>query len=198
MIERLKSVKLSPQGWAGYGVGVNMDGAWRRSVHLLRFPWVSFWFFWGEIVLIYWCRSAFHILRHPGITTRTLLPVVPELADVDPAVLSRVDIEGASALSFPSSPTSPHSTHAHLYARAGAYHPHLTRQAADVRLFMEDESLLLDPAMEYSAVPGLSSEVVEKLYRVRPTTIVRPSIPSFLLSFSSFLSFFPSEQDYKT
>lgn len=94
--------------------------------------------------------SAFHILRHPGINTTKLLPIVPDLADVDPQLLSRIDIEGT-------------------------YYPHLTRQDADVRAFMEDESLLLDPSMEYSSVPGLSHEVVEKLYRVRPTTIVSRS-----------------------
>lgn len=49
---------------------------------------------------------------------------------------------------------------------------HMSRQEADVRAFMEDESLLLDPRLDYSAVPGLSSEVIEKLYVVRPTTIV--------------------------
>lgn len=119
VIEKLKSVNLSPQGWEAHGIQVNKDGAW---------------------------RSAFHILRHPGINTTTLLPIVPDLADVDPQLLSRIDIEGT-------------------------YYPHLTRQEADVRAFMEDESLLLDPSMEYSTVPGLSHEVVEKLYRVRPTTI---------------------------
>lgn len=38
---------------------------------------------------------------------------------------------------------------------------------------MEDESLLLDPQMDYSEVAGLSSEVREKMFFVRPTTIVR-------------------------
>jgi tRNA uridine 5-carboxymethylaminomethyl modification enzyme len=46
---------------------------------------------------------------------------------------------------------------------------------------MEDESLLLDPSMEYSEVPGLSSEVVEKLYRVKPTTIVSNAFLFFCL-----------------
>lgn len=49
---------------------------------------------------------------------------------------------------------------------------HMSRQEADVRAFMEDESLLLDPGLDYSAVPGLSSEVIERLFVVRPTTIV--------------------------
>ena len=39
-------------------------------------------------------------------------------------------------------------------------------------MFMEDESLLLDPHMDYSTITGLSSEVRERLFTVRPTTMV--------------------------
>ena len=49
---------------------------------------------------------------------------------------------------------------------------HMSRQEADVRAFMEDESFLLDPRLDYSSVSGLSSEIIEKLNVVRPTTIV--------------------------
>ncbi|KAG2018643.1 mitochondrial translation optimization protein [Coprinopsis cinerea AmutBmut pab1-1] len=119
VIDLLKSIKFSPQGWSERGIQVNRDGAW---------------------------RDAYYMLRYPGVTAGFMKSFIPELADVDPQVLARVDIEGH-------------------------YHPHLSRQEADVKMFMEDESLLLDPRMEYREVPGLSSEVVEKLYRVRPTTI---------------------------
>jgi tRNA U34 5-carboxymethylaminomethyl modifying enzyme MnmG/GidA len=46
---------------------------------------------------------------------------------------------------------------------------------------MEDEALVLDPQMDYHAVTGLSSEVRERLFAVRPTTIV----DSFFLPFLS-------------
>lgn len=92
-------------------------------------------------------RTAFHMLRYPNITSTDLLQAVPDLSSIPPHILARIDIEGT-------------------------YCPHLSRQEADVKVFMEDESLLLDPGMEYSNVPGLSSEVMEKLYRVRPSTIV--------------------------
>ena len=62
---------------------------------------------------------------------------------------------------------------------------HMSRQEADVRAFMEDESLLLDPKLDYSTVPGLSSEVIEKLYIVRPTTIV--SYYNYILRSSDFM-----------
>lgn len=53
-----------------------------------------------------------------------------------------------------------------------SYAPHLPRQQADLALFHADESLQLDPDMEYSKVQGLSEEVRERLQRVRPTTLV--------------------------
>ncbi|KAF8804049.1 glucose-inhibited division protein A subfamily [Phlegmacium glaucopus] len=115
----LKSISFSPQGWGNHGICVQHDGI---------------------------LRSAFQILRHPGVTTTSLQTAIPELAAIDPITLSRIDIDGQ-------------------------YDMHMSRQEADVRAFMEDESLLLDPGLDYSAVPGLSSEVIEKLYIVRPTTI---------------------------
>ena len=39
--------------------------------------------------------------------------------------------------------------------------------------FHADESLLLDPDMDYTQVRGLSEEVKERLQRFRPTTLVR-------------------------
>jgi tRNA uridine 5-carboxymethylaminomethyl modification enzyme len=98
------------------------------------------------LTLILLLHSAFYMLRYPGVTTESMKAFIPDLTDIDPQLLSRIDIEGH-------------------------YHPHLTRQEADVKVFMEDESLMLDPGMVYADVPGLSSEVIEKLSRVRPTTI---------------------------
>ena len=45
-------------------------------------------------------------------------------------------------------------------------------------MFLDDETLVLDPHMDYAVVEGLSNEVRERLGRVRPTSIVRPC-PSF-------------------
>ncbi|KAF9560582.1 glucose-inhibited division protein A subfamily [Agrocybe pediades] len=117
--EILRSTSLSPQGWANHGITVQMDGI---------------------------KRSAFEILRYPKVSPSDLLPVVPNLENVNPRTLARICIEGL-------------------------YDAHLARQEADVRAFSEDESLLLDPKLEYSEVRGLSSEIIEKLYLVRPTTI---------------------------
>jgi hypothetical protein len=49
---------------------------------------------------------------------------------------------------------------------------HLHRQDADVRLFLADESLQLQPTLNYDQVVGLSSEERERLALVRPASIV--------------------------
>ena len=63
----------------------------------------------------------------------------------------------------------------------GSYSPHLRRQEADLRVFLEDETLVLDPHIDYHAVPGLSSEVRERLFAVRPTSIVSISVQKQIL-----------------
>ncbi|KAF7794656.1 hypothetical protein EIP86_005794 [Pleurotus ostreatoroseus] len=75
-----------------------------------------------------------------------LMPIIPELNTFDPAILARVAIDAT-------------------------YAPHLKRQAQDIRVFMEDEQLVLDPLLDYQSIFGLSDEVKERLARVRPTTI---------------------------
>jgi tRNA uridine 5-carboxymethylaminomethyl modification enzyme len=107
-------------------------------------------------------------LRHPGVTTAySLKAVIPELAAVDPTTLSRIDIDGQ-----PKNISLFENIFLNDYSYIGQYDMHMSRQEADVRAFMEDDSFLLDPRLDYSSVFGLSSEVVEKLNLVRPTTIV--------------------------
>ena len=59
---------------------------------------------------------------------------------------------------------------------SAVYSSHLRRQEADLKVFMEDESLALDPHLDYGTVEGLSSEVRERLARVRPTSIVSAAV----------------------
>ncbi|KAM5545802.1 hypothetical protein V8D89_000840 [Ganoderma adspersum] len=91
-------------------------------------------------------KSAFELLHHRSVPVEALMTVLPELASVHPHILSRVETDAI-------------------------YSSHLRRQAADLRVFMEDESLALDPHLDYSSVEGLSSEVRERLINVRPTSI---------------------------
>jgi tRNA uridine 5-carboxymethylaminomethyl modification enzyme len=93
-------------------------------------------------------RSAYDMLMIPGMTAADLVRsgAVPGLDFVEPHIRARIDIEAS-------------------------YAPHLPRQLADLALFHTDESLQLDPDMDYSKVQGLSDEVRERLQRIRPTTL---------------------------
>lgn len=39
-------------------------------------------------------RSAFQILRYPGVTCADLKILIPGLSDIDERILSRIDIDG--------------------------------------------------------------------------------------------------------
>ncbi|KZT02005.1 GIDA-domain-containing protein [Laetiporus sulphureus 93-53] len=115
----MRSCMYSPHRWQALGFEVSSDGNW---------------------------RSAYDMLRHRNNDIHDLIPVVPELASVEPLILNRVVIEAL-------------------------YETHLRRQEADLRIFMEDETLTLDPRLDYNTVVGLSLEAKERLARVRPTSI---------------------------
>ncbi|KAG7085538.1 hypothetical protein E1B28_003096 [Marasmius oreades] len=117
--ELLRSVQLSPQGWAAHGYHVPLDGV---------------------------RRSAFEMLRYPNIKAVDMRKLIPELTEIEDNLLARIDVDGR-------------------------YNSQLFRQEADLKDFMEDESLELDPQMDYHTVEGLSSEVKERLFKVRPTTM---------------------------
>lgn len=91
-------------------------------------------------------RSVYDMVRHKGVTLDALKQAIPELAEMDPQIVDRVAIDAI-------------------------YNLHLRRQEADLRYFHEDESLALDPHIDYHSVEGLSLEVKERLARVRPTSI---------------------------
>ncbi|KAH9961894.1 glucose inhibited division protein A-domain-containing protein [Russula dissimulans] len=91
-------------------------------------------------------RSAFDMLSHPHIRSADFVKSIPALNSLDPRILARIDVDGR-------------------------YAAHLHRQDADVRLFLADESLRLQPTLDYVQVEGLSSEERERLARVRPASI---------------------------
>ncbi|KAI0329454.1 glucose-inhibited division protein A subfamily [Cubamyces sp. BRFM 1775] len=91
-------------------------------------------------------KSAFEMLRHQNVAIEALTVVLPELRSVHPHILTRVQTDAV-------------------------YSSHLRRQEADLRLFMEDETLALDPQLDYNTIKGLSSEIRERLFKVRPTSI---------------------------
>jgi len=93
-------------------------------------------------------RSAFDVLSMPSVTLDNLVHsgALQGFPDFDPHIISRIIIDAT-------------------------YAPHLARQRADLEVFHADETLLLDPDMDYTQVRGLSEEVRERLQRFRPTTL---------------------------
>jgi tRNA uridine 5-carboxymethylaminomethyl modification enzyme len=139
---------ISPERWATFlKTKSEMERATEvlKSVVLSPQKWIALGFLKGNDGVK---RNAYDMLRSPGVTTSALLSTgaVPGLASFSPSVLARIEVEGLYAL-------------------------HVRRQEADLKAFMEDETLLLDPQMDYQLVKGLSSEVKEKLARVRPASI---------------------------
>ena len=51
------------------------------------------------------------------------------------------------------------------------YAPYIARQDAELRALAANEAILLDPALDYAAISGLSREMVERLTKARPETL---------------------------
>ena len=115
----VREVGMSPTSARRLGLPVNQDGAW---------------------------RSAFDLLRLPGVSLSTLYESWPQFAEWDPAVAEQVEID------------------AH-------YAGYLERQEAEVIAFRRDESLRLPTDLDYATVGSLSNEVREVLKTARPVTL---------------------------
>lgn len=91
-------------------------------------------------------RKRIDLLRFPGVTMATLGDLAPELAGIDPAILAEL-------------------------AEDAHYAPYIARQESELRALAANEAILLDPALDYAAVGGLSREMVERLSLARPETL---------------------------
>jgi tRNA uridine 5-carboxymethylaminomethyl modification enzyme len=91
-------------------------------------------------------RTALDLLGQPDVSWAGLVQLFPDLANASDRVREQLEVESV-------------------------YSGFLQRQEADVLAFKRDEDLLLPVSIDYSLVGGLSSEVREKLSRVRPATL---------------------------
>jgi len=91
-------------------------------------------------------RSAFELLSYPGLDARRLAPIWPELCRFDAKIVAQLEIDAKYAV-------------------------YLDRQAADVERFRREETLRLPEATDYESIPGLSTELRQKLGAVRPVTL---------------------------
>jgi tRNA uridine 5-carboxymethylaminomethyl modification enzyme len=91
-------------------------------------------------------RSAFDLLRYPGVTLARLVSIWPELQGVPPRLATLVESEAL-------------------------YQGYLGRQEADVQAYRRDENLLVPSDLDYGRIGGISTEAREVLARARPATL---------------------------
>lgn len=91
-------------------------------------------------------RKRIDLLRFPDVTIANLARLAPELESIDAAILSEI-------------------------AEDAHYAPYIARQDAELRALAANEAIMLDPALDYTAIGGLSREMVERLSKARPETL---------------------------
>lgn len=91
-------------------------------------------------------RSAYDLLALNDVTVERLLPVLPTLNQVPEAVREALETEAK-------------------------YSVYLDRQARDIARVRRDERLSLGDDLDYAKMAGLSTELRQKLQRLRPSTL---------------------------
>ena len=91
-------------------------------------------------------RTAFELLSYPAITVADLEKIWPRFGEFAPKIAEQIEIDAK-------------------------YDVYLSRQAADIAAYRRDESFELPDDFDYSALPGLSNEMKQKLQAHRPRTI---------------------------
>ncbi len=95
-------------------------------------------------------RTALELLSYPHAGREVVVRIWPELNAIPSGILEQLMADS-------------------LYAG------YLERQEADIAAFRKDEGLSLPPNLDYRAVAGLSAELVQKLDKVRPSTLGQAS-----------------------
>jgi len=90
--------------------------------------------------------SLEQLLRRPEITIRQLEEISPELAGFSPQALEQVEI-------------------------AVKYEGYIKRQLEQVERFREQEDIKIPTDIDYAVIPSLSTEVREKLKKIRPLSL---------------------------
>jgi tRNA uridine 5-carboxymethylaminomethyl modification enzyme len=91
-------------------------------------------------------QPIFDWLRFDGVSRATVHALCPRLHDCPASLLSEI-IEDAR------------------------YAPYIARQEAEVRAMRANEGIMIPAAFDYSAIAGLSHEMVERLTAARPSTL---------------------------
>jgi tRNA uridine 5-carboxymethylaminomethyl modification enzyme len=120
---RLTDRTFTPKEVRSAGININQDGNRRDGMAILAFPDVSF---------------------------DGLLPLIPDLHDVEPGIRQQVERDA-------------------LYAN------YIARQQRDVDAMKRDEAYVIPRAFDYFALDGLSSEMKQKLSKAKPENIAQAS-----------------------
>lgn len=91
-------------------------------------------------------RNLLDLLALPDTDIESLAKLFPELDKFDATIKEQLAIDSI-------------------------YSGYLARQSADIEAFIKDEELYLSPNIDFSTIGGISTEVCEKLTRVRPLTL---------------------------
>ncbi len=95
-------------------------------------------------------RDGMAILAFPDVVFDDLLPLIPDLGDVEPDIRLQI-------------------------ARDALYANYISRQQRDVDAMKRDESYEIPREFDYFSLEGLSSEMKQKLSRAKPANIAQAS-----------------------
>ena len=95
-------------------------------------------------------RTAFEIAGMPNVVLADLARVWPEIADIKPWLLARLEADAQ-------------------------YSVYLSRQQKDIERHKADESLLIPSDLDFDSISGLSNELKTKFNRYRPISIGQAS-----------------------
>jgi tRNA uridine 5-carboxymethylaminomethyl modification enzyme len=93
-------------------------------------------------------RSAFDLLALPGVNIARVAGIWPQIGTLSPAIAQQLAID----------------------ARYAAY---VERQELDVAALRKDEALSIPAGFDFGELPGLSTEVRQKLEKHRPSTLAQ-------------------------
>ena len=91
-------------------------------------------------------RSVFELLSYKNLTFKKLEKIWPELKNLEADIKEQIEIEST-------------------------YSNYLSRQRADIEDFKKEEGLKIPKIIDYKKVGSLSNEIVEKLIKIKPSTL---------------------------
>ncbi|MCF6325857.1 MAG: tRNA uridine-5-carboxymethylaminomethyl(34) synthesis enzyme MnmG [Devosiaceae bacterium] len=93
-------------------------------------------------------RSAYELLSYPGVRIDQVSSIWPELNSISPKIFEQLAVDAR-------------------------YAPYLERQRQDIAAVVRDENKLIPVEIDYEKISGLSGELMEKLDRLRPSSIAQ-------------------------